>query len=141
MLTIDYTLIIQLLNFLLLILLLNIIVFRPVRKMLNKRKEEMSSDVESTQGWGQKAERYSEELRANISNVRKNGIKEKEVLKSEGLEAEKKMLKDTYSIVEDKTSKAMAELEKKRIKARDSLEKEIKGFSTDLVQKFLGRGN
>ena len=140
MLTIDYTLIIQLLNFLILILLLNIIVFRPVRNILNKRKEEMSSDAESTQGWGQKAERYSEELRVNTSDARKNGIKEKEALKSEGLEAENKMLKDTYSMVEDKTNKAMAELEEKRIKARDSLEKEIKGFSMDLAEKFLGRG-
>jgi len=140
MLTIDYTLIIQLLNFLLLILLLNIIVFRPVRNMLNKRKEEMSSDTERAQEWGQKAEKYSAELQVNISDVRKNGISEKEALKSEGIEEEQKMLKDTYSMAEDKVNRARAELEEKRIKARDSLHKEIDGFSKDLAEKFLGRG-
>jgi F-type H+-transporting ATPase subunit b len=140
MLTIDYTLIIQLLNFLLLILLLNIIVFRPIRNILNKRKEEMSLDAGKAQEFGQKTEKYSAELQMNITGVRKNGIKEKESLKSEGIEEEQKMLKDTYSMMEDKTNRARAELEEKRIKARDSLQKEIKGFSTDLAEKFLGRG-
>jgi F-type H+-transporting ATPase subunit b len=140
MLTIDYTLIIQLLNFLLLLLLLNIIVFRPIRNILNKRKEEMSLDAEKAQEFGQKTEKYSAELQMNITGVRKNGIKEKESLKSEGIEEEQKMLKDTYSMMEDKTNRARAELEEKRIKARDSLQKEIKGFSTDLAEKFLGRG-
>ena len=140
MLTIDYTLIIQLLNFLILILLLNIIVFRPVRNILNKRKEEMSSDAESAQELGQKTEKYSAELEKNISDIRKNGIKEKETFKSGGIDEEQKMLKDTYSMVEVKINRARTELEEKRIKARDSLQKEINGFSADLAEKFLGRG-
>jgi len=140
MLTIDYTLIIQLLNFLILILLLNIIVFRPVRNILNKRIGQMSSDAESAQELGEKTGKYSAELQKNISEIRKNGIKEKEALKSEGIGAEQKMLNDTYSVVEDKINRARADFEEKRIKARDSLQDEIKGFSTDLAEKFLGRG-
>ena len=100
----------------------------------------MSSDAESAQELGQKTEKYSAELEKNISEIRKNGIKEKEALKSEGIGAEQKMLNDTYSVVEDKINRARADFEEKRIKARDSLQDEIKGFSTDLAEKFLGRG-
>jgi len=140
MLTIDHTLFIQLAGFLLLILLLNIIVFRPIRTILSKRKEEMSSTEDITQAWSQKADKSSEELESNISDTRKKGIKERETLKSGGMEEEQKMLKETYSMVEDKINKARAELEENRLKARESLHAEVKGFSTDLAVKFLGRG-
>lgn len=140
MLKIDYSLFIQIFNFLLLILLLNIIVFRPIRNILNKRNEGMSSDEELARAWGQKREEYSAELETNISDTRIIGIKEKETLKSDGIEEEQRILKEAYSMVEDKISKARAEIEKKRQKAGDSLNKEIKSFSTDLVEKLLGRG-
>jgi F-type H+-transporting ATPase subunit b len=140
MLTIDYTLIIQLINFLLLILLLNIIVFKPVRNMLNRRKQEMASDSDMAQEWGRKTEKYSADLQLNISEVRKKGIRDKDALKSEGMQVEQKMLKDTYSSVEDKLNLSRAELEEKSSRARDMLKKEIAGFSTDLAKKFLGRG-
>ena len=100
----------------------------------------MSSDEDMARSWGQKTEKYSAELETNISDTRKIGIKEKETLKLEGIEEEQRMLKETYSMVEDKISKARAKIEKKRQEAGDSLNKEIKSFSMDLAEKFLGRG-
>ena len=141
MLTIDYTsLFIQVLNFLFLILLLNIILYRPIRKILQKRKEEMSSDENTAQEWSRKAEKYSAALDGNISDTRKKGIKEKDTLKSEGTEEEQEMFKETYSMIEGKINKARMEIEEKRQRARDSLQAEIKDFSTNLAEKFLGRG-
>jgi F-type H+-transporting ATPase subunit b len=141
MLNIDfYTLSIQIANFLFLLLLLNIIVFRPIRNILSKRKEQMSSSEDATQTWIQKANKGSEELEANISDTRKRGIKERDSLKSEGMDDEQKMLKEIYSVVEDKLDKARAELEKESLKARDSLNNEVNGFAADLAEKLLGRG-
>lgn len=136
----DHTLLIQIFSFLLLIYLLNIIVFRPVRNILNKRKEHISSEEDMVRTWGQDAERYSAELEANMSDARKNGIMEKETLKSEGVKEEQNMLKDTYSMVEDRINKARAEIEEKSIRAKSSLDGEIEGFSMDLAEKLLGRG-
>jgi F-type H+-transporting ATPase subunit b len=141
MLNIDITsLFIQIGNFLLLILLLNIIVYRPIRNILSKRKEEMSSTEGLTQSLTQKAAQDSNELEANISDTRKQGVKERDVLKSEGDEEEQKMLKETYSLVQNKIDAARRELEEARLKARDSLQAEVRGFSSNLVEKLLGRG-
>jgi len=140
MLTINYTLFIQIANFLFLILLLNVIVFRPIRNILNKRKEEISSSENKTQACMRQTEKYSEELEANISSTRKEGFKNRDALKCEGMEDEDKMLKETYSLVEKKINKARLELEEKTLQARDSLHAEVKSFSTDLAEKFLGRG-
>jgi F-type H+-transporting ATPase subunit b len=141
MLNIDITsLFIQIGNFLLLIFLLNIIVYRPIRNILSKRKEEMSSAEDQAQTLTQKAAQNSNELEANISDTRKQGVRERDVLKSEGDEEEQKVLKETYSIAQDKIDAARKELEAASLSARDSLQAEIKGFSTNLVEKLLGRG-
>jgi F-type H+-transporting ATPase subunit b len=141
MLNIDIiSLFIQIGNFLLLIFLLNIIVYRPIRNILSKRKEEMSSAEAQAQALTQKAAQNSNELEANISDTRKQGVRDRDILKSEGDEEEQKVLKDTYSIVQDKIDTARKELEDARLRARDSLQTEIKGFSTNLVEKLLGRG-
>ncbi len=139
-LSINYTLLIQILSFLLLIFLLNIIVFRPIRNILNKRKEFISSEEGMIRSWEQDSERYSTELEADISGARKSGIKEKETLKSDGVKEEQRMLKETYSMVEDRMNKARIEIKEKSRRAKESLDNEIKGFSMDLVKKFLGRG-
>lgn len=140
MLSIDHTLFIQIAGFLFLILILNIIVYRPIRNILTKRKELMSSSEDMTQGWNRKAEKCSEELEADMSDTNKKGLKERESLRSEGMQEEDRMLKDTYSMLEDKIKIARINLEEKRLKAGDSLQKEVNGFSKDLAVKFLGRG-
>jgi F-type H+-transporting ATPase subunit b len=140
MLNIDHTLFIQIADFLLLLFVMNILVYRPIRNILSKRKNEMSSTEDLTQSLGQKTSQCSNELNANISNTRKQGIKERDILKSEGDEQEQKILKNTYSLAQEKIDKARKELEEARLRARDSLQAEVKGFSTDLVKKLLGRG-
>ena len=141
MLNIDYTsLFIQIINFLLLLWFMNILVYRPIRNILSKRKNDMASTGDLTQALGQKTSQSSNELNANISNTRKQGIKERDILKSEGDGQEQKILKDTYSLAQEKIDKARKEMEEARLRARDSLQAEVKGFSTDLVKKLLGRG-
>lgn len=141
MLNIDITsLFIQIGNFLLLIFLLNIIVYRPIRNILSKRKEEMSSAEGLTQTLTQKTAQNSNELEANVSDTRKQGVRERDILKSEGDGEEQKLLKETYSMVQDKIDAARKELEEAKLRARDSLQAEVKGFSTNLVEKLLGRG-
>ncbi|MBN1628030.1 MAG: hypothetical protein JW944_16040, partial [Deltaproteobacteria bacterium] len=116
----DHTLLIQIFSFLLLIFLLNIIVFRPIRNILNKRKEHISSEEDMIRTRAQDAERYSAELEASISDTRKNGFKEKETLKSDGAKEEEKMLKETNSMVEEKINKARKEIIEKSRKAKES---------------------
>jgi F-type H+-transporting ATPase subunit b len=140
MLTIDSTLFIEIASFLLLILILNIILFRPIRDILKKRKDVISSTEEMTQSLNRQASRHSEDLEANISETKKKGQKEKDSSKAAGREEELTLLKETHSMIEDRIKKTRKEIEEKSLKARDSLKAEVKEFSTDLAEKFLGRG-
>jgi F-type H+-transporting ATPase subunit b len=91
MLEIDYTLFIQIANFLFLLFVLNIILYRPIRGILNRRKEEMTSTEDQAVEWSQKADKFSEELKENTSKTRQEGLIKKEDLKNEGLQDERVM--------------------------------------------------
>ena len=108
----DYTLFIQIANFLILIFLLNIIAYRPIRGILNKRREEMSSELKITEDWKQKTDKYSEELEENISNTKKEAMKEKDGLKGQALEEEREMLRETYESIEKNIEKSRSEIKK-----------------------------
>ena len=136
---IPESILIQMLNFLVLLFLLNIIVYKPVRGIMDKRKEEMDSSKNMTGEWNQKIEMCSTELEDNIESTRKQGLKERIDLKNNGLETEKELLQDAYSQVEDVIGKAKAEIKDKINNARVSLQNEMDAFSQELAEKILGR--
>lgn len=140
MLTIDYSLFIQIANFLFLIFLLNIVAYRPIRGILNRRKEEMSSTEEITQDWKRKADRNSEEFENRLLETRNEGLKEKGNIKGQGMEEERDMLLNVYSSVEENIDKARLEIQDKVSQARQSLQTEVETFSHELAEKILGRG-
>ena len=140
MLTIDYSLFIQIANFLFLIFLLNIVAYRPIRGILNRRKEEMSSTEEITQDWKRKADRNSEEFENRLLETRNEGLKEKGNIKGQGIEEEREMLLNVYSSVEENIDKARLEIQDKISQARQSLQTEVETFSHELAEKILGRG-
>lgn len=139
MLNINYSLIVQMVNFVILLFLLNIIVYRPVRRILKKRKEEISSSEDSISDFTKKADRYSEEIEENVIATRKEGLKERSSLREEGLSAEKEMLQNAYAQVEEAIGKAKEEIRDKIDKAGASLREEMEAFSHELAEKILGR--
>ena len=145
MLEIDYslwppgTLWIQIANFLVLLFILNIILYRPVRKILGKRKDEMDSFQEMIGDFQDKSGRYVKELEGSRIEARNSGFKEKEVLKDQGLEEEKDIVQEASSSSEEKIGKAREEIEERLADVRQSLQAEVEGFSQELAEKMLGR--
>ena len=133
------TLWIQIANFLVLLFILNIILYRPVRKILGKRKDEMDSFQEMIGDFQDKSDRYAEELEGSRIEARNSGFKEKEVLKDQGLEEEKNRVQEASSSSEEKIGKAREEIEERLADVRRSLQAEVEGFSQDLAEKILGR--
>jgi F-type H+-transporting ATPase subunit b len=140
MLNIDYTLLIQIANFLFLLILLNIIAYRPVRGILNKRREEMLVSEERAENWKQKADQFAEELEGNVARTREKGQKEKESIKDQGVAQEKEMIQEAHSSVEEKIEKVRAEIQERVALVSGSLQKEVDAFSRELAEKMLGRG-
>ncbi len=136
---IPSSILIQVINFLVLLFLLNIIVYKPIRGILNKRKEEIDSSLGMTDELKRKIEKYSTEIEENIDSTRKQGLKERVSLRNNGLAAEKELLQEAYSQVEEALGKAKNEIKEKINSARVSLQHEMETFSNELAEKILGR--
>jgi len=139
MLEINNTLIIQIVNFLVLLFLLNIILYKPIRKILGKRKEEMSASEGTIADLTDRSSRLNEELEQNTTAARKDGFKEKEDSKNEGRVEEAKMVQNAAESVGEKVTKSREDTERNMAGLRQSLEKEVSLFSQELAEKVLGR--
>ena len=135
----DFTLFIQIANFLLLLLLLNTILYKPIRGILKKRREEMDAFQNMIQGFEGRSTSYAKKIQDETAQARKEGLKEKESLKKNGLEGEKQMLREASSKASGRIGDARKEMEEKLKGVRVSLEKEMALFSKELAEKVLGR--
>ena len=135
----DGSVIIQIINFIFLIWALNILLYKPIRKILTQRKEKIDGLELSIITSDKDALAKDEAFAAGIKEARVKGLREKEVLVQQALDAEK-------TIIADINRKAQAELAEIRGKikqdaevARESLQKEVDNFANQICQKIIGR--
>jgi len=139
MLSIDYSLFILMASFIFLVIMLNIILYRPIRTILIKRKNDISSTEEITRDLRHKAGNYMKEYDGSLSDAKKECLREKEDLKNKGMEEEKEILRQTYSSVKERIQEARMDIQDKRSHARQTLQTELETFSQELAAKILGR--
>jgi F-type H+-transporting ATPase subunit b len=135
----DYTLFIQIANFLLLLVLLNAILYRPIRRILKNRRDEMDAFQNKIQALEGKFASYTQRIQAGTAEARKEGLKEKESIKKTGQEEEKLMLREASAKASSKIGETRKEMDEKVKGVRLSLEKEMALFSKELAEKVLGR--
>jgi F-type H+-transporting ATPase subunit b len=139
MLAIDGSLFIQIANFLLLMLILNIFLYRPIRRILIQRNEETGSLQKTIEGFQGRSEQSEKSLEESMILARKEGLLEKDGFKGQGLQEEQGILQKANSAVEERLAAAKKEMEMKIADIQKTLDDQIGGFSKELVEKILGR--
>ena len=135
----NWTTFIQAANFIILVFILNIVLYRPIRNILVQRKEKidgLEQTVENATGdLAEKEATYA----SGIREARKKGLQEKDALVNAASEEEK-------AIIDRINAEALAELNTVKAKvakevdvARGTLLKEVDGFANEIGAKILGR--
>ena len=124
----DITLIIQMINFLILLFLLNFILFRPIRTIMKERNQiiqNFNSDITSLT---EEAEDSMERFEHKVLEAKKEGMAEIHKRKGEGEQAEAELIAATN-----------AEVQAKIQEARIQLQAQVQAFSVAVTEKVLGR--
>ena len=108
----DGSLLIQIVNFVFLIWVLNMLLYRPIRKILAQRKEKIGGLELSIETSDKDALEKDQAFAAGIKEARAKGLREKEVLVQQATEEEK-------SIIAEINRKAQAELAEVRGKIKN----------------------
>ena len=139
MINIDGSLFIQIANFLILIIALNYLLYRPLRAVLQQRREKFvgyETDISDLAG---RAEGRIREIEARLAEARLDGFNKKDELKGSGLDEEKRIIAQASSDADLKIQGIKDQIKSEITMARDTLHAEIEGFSVELAQKILGR--
>ena len=135
----DWTLFVQIANFLLIVFVLNIVLFKPIRNILIQRKEKITSLEQNVETSDKETKEKNEAFDLGIRDARAKGLSEKSVLLNEAADQERE-------IVDKINQKAQADLAEVREKiakdaeaVRASLQKEIDTFASAIGEKILGR--
>lgn len=139
MLEIDFSVVIQIINFLLLLLLLNFLLFKPIRGIMAQRDQKTRSLQEEIDDYKNRSERNQKGIDEGKIEAGKEGFMEKEKEKGLGLEKEKGLLGEANDIAEKTMDKAKQELEIKINEVRRALKDQTSVFSRELSEKILGR--
>jgi len=139
MIDINISLLIQIGNFVFLIFILNILLYKPIRNILKQRKEKVTEFEQSIETSGMDAKEKDEAYSSGIKEARAKGLTEKNALLQATADKEKE-------IIEKINKKAMADLTEVREKikkdvetVRVSLQKDVDAFANAIGEKILGR--
>lgn len=135
----DSSALIQIVNFVFLIWVLNILLYRPIRKILAQRKEKIDGLELSIETSDKDALEKDEAFSVGIKEARTRGFKEKEALMQQAMDEEKKIIADINSKAQVELAEIRNKIKSEAEAARESLQKEVDNFADQICQKILGR--
>ncbi|WP_300667550.1 ATPase [Desulfoluna sp.] len=139
MVSVDYSLLVQIVNFILLILILNIVLYKPIRGVLSKRREAIdglnASIDESSVGVQEKEETFA----AGIKEGRAKGVQLKDALIDEASQEERRIVGEITNRAQDDLAAVREKISQEMVAVRESLRSEVDDFAKAIGEKILGR--
>jgi len=139
MININWTLFVQIANFLVIIFVLNMIVYKPIRGILKQRRAKIEGLANNIQTISSDAEARNQSFEGGIKEARQKGQQQKEALLQAAADEEKAIVAQ----INEKAQQDLAAVKEKIAgdinSVRAALENEVDSFANAITQKILGR--
>ena len=139
MVSVDGSIVLQIANFLLLIWILNMVLYKPIRKILLERKEKMTGLQSAIDGSAEQAKSKEDAYAEGVRQARAAGQKEKESLMQAAEEEEKAIIGKINESAQAELRDVKAKIAEEMGTVKATLEEEIDAFADAIGQKILGR--
>lgn len=124
-------------NFLGLLYILNILLYRPLLKVFQERESTIKGALDAAKEMNSRKENGIERMNKEISDARSKAKEVFEENRNAGLEVQKSLLSDAEATAAGMLQKAREELRSEGEKARQSLRADIEKFSDEIVRKLV----
>ena len=139
MISINATLLIQIIHFLILVFILNRLMFRPILRVIEDRDKHLENENKNLD----RLKEETDELIARCTSVemgaKKKANAESLNLKKEAIEISEKIFSDTRDEIASIRDEADREIDLKLKEARKSLRDEALILAEELTEKLIGR--
>lgn len=139
MITMDITLVIQMVNIIILMFLLNAVLYKPVLRILRERSKKMKGTQEEIQKFEQNARLRQEEVDKKMTEASLKAKGALDSARAEAAAAGNAKLAAIKAEVEAGKEKQMTELKNQIEAAGKGLQENLDSFASDMAGKILGR--
>ncbi|WP_136795155.1 ATP synthase F0 subunit B [Desulfosediminicola sp.] len=139
MITMDITLVIQIINMFVLMFLLNGVLYKPVKKILKERSEKLQGMRAEVSDYEKNAQLRQEEVDAKMAKASGKAKAALESARAEAQAAGDAKLTEIKAEADGEKKKQLADISAQFESAKKSLQENLDGFATEMASKILGR--
>ena len=137
--TINETLIVQLVSFLIFLYIINRIMFRPLRNVMRERENHIQSYHTDIVNAGNELKVLVDQLKDRESEVKKEAFESKEEREKEGGRQAEEIFETTRGKIQILSETAKREVDAQIAEARKSIQKESEVLAASIMEKMLDR--
>jgi len=135
----DYTLFIQMVNFIVLVILLNAVIFKPILKLFDERNEKVEGAMDEALRLSEEAEKLMEEYERKISEARQQALQLVNEGRLQAVDSQKKALAKVRGEAEGQLKQLKERVDKEKGEASRVLERFAQVLSISIAECLLGR--
>jgi len=139
MVSIDFTFFIQIINFLLIIFVLNLLLYKPLLKILEKRQEQISASEKEVGDLNLTIEKRMAEYEAKIQKAKLEAMEQRHGILQEGADVSKKIMDEARADIVGMMEQFQEKLKAEMDQARNVLHNSSRKISMEIAEKVLGR--
>ncbi len=139
MIKLDWTLLLQFANFMVLLLVLNALLYKPLRAVLAARKATIDGDLAKARALDEEIQAQVAEYEAKLQEARQRGSQERMALRQAALAEEAKMLGAANEKASQRLQSLKEQVAGEAEAARQGLRSETEALARQVAGKVLGR--
>lgn len=139
MIDLDYSFFIQFVNFVITILVLNLLLFGPIREIIKKRSQLTADKLGKIEEFTVQADAKMRDYQTALLGARKEGVDIRNGLKAEGSKEEQGIVAAAGQEAAAALKAARAEIAAQAEGALGQLKKEVEQYAAKATEKILGR--
>lgn len=139
MINLDMSFVIQVINFLVLVLILNVFLYKPIRKVLAEREGEVSGAKARAAAVDQEVQEKVALYEARLREAKAKAGDERAVLKKEAAAEEAQLLEKARKEATDSLASIKNRVAREAADAKELLREQARSLSLEICEKVLGR--
>ena len=139
MVSLDYTILVQMVNFIILIFILNALLYKPILGIIDKRKQKMDESDSEIKHMNRTVEQKMAEYEEKVRLAKVDAMEQKNAIVKQGSDVAKGIIDAVRGEIPAMMEQFHAKMGKEVEEARAILHSQSQKISLDIAEKVLGR--
>lgn len=133
----DYTTLVMVLNFFILLFFLNIFLYKPLIAAIGEREEKIKSNLDEAESLNAQAEKLKRDYDARIQEVKKEAASIVQKAAEDGDKVKAEMIEAARKEARHINEQAFSDIEREHQKSRETLKAETSNLAVQIAEKIL----